>query len=49
MKKYPIHIILCGLILAFTACDSFKDAYDAKEVAPLSISVNVDMSHHLAD
>lgn len=44
MKKYPIHIILCGLILAFTACDSFKDAYDAKEVAPLSISVNVDMA-----
>lgn len=44
MKNLSIHIILCTFALLFTvSCDSFKDAFDAKEVAPLTVSINVSL------
>ncbi len=44
MKKINILLALILLLFVNASCDSFSDAFDTKEIAPLSVNVNAIMS-----
>ncbi|WP_321518816.1 DUF4876 domain-containing protein [uncultured Bacteroides sp.] len=44
MKKINILLALILLLFINASCDSFNDAFDTKEIAPLSVNVNAIMS-----